>query len=118
MAILIDSVDDLQAYLVAVRERATHHAPNVDEVLLALAGAVVLFKDPGTALQVRSHRGTMANVLWATIGGTRYTFTYNHTHQAVEVRERTLRGQPVAQFNDSTTADRTLATFSRLSNRQ
>jgi hypothetical protein len=44
----IASVDVLQQYIQGVMARAEHHANNVDEVALAVAGAVVWRKEGET----------------------------------------------------------------------
>lgn len=98
----LETVDDLQLYLRGVNDRAVHHAGNVSEVVLALVGAVALFKDGGSEIEVRTHEGEMANVLWVHVAGRRLAFAYNHAAAAVEVRERTQRGPAIAAFFNST----------------
>lgn len=102
MSRTVRTIDDLQEYLRGVARRAEHHAQSVDEVILALAGAVVLFKDAGTELEVRTHAGQTANVLWVTVGGTVYALAYNHNTHRVEVREGTTRGRVLHDFDDAT----------------
>lgn len=46
MSRTVVQVDALQEYLLRVLDRASHHAGNVREAILTVAGAVVLFKDP------------------------------------------------------------------------
>jgi hypothetical protein len=65
MALTINTVDEFQSYLNGVMTRATEHGPNVSAVVPALAGAVVLFKDSGTQLEVKTYAGAPANILWA-----------------------------------------------------
>lgn len=101
---VIATIDQLQTYLSGVSARADHHAQGVSEVVLAIAGAVVLFKDPGTDLQILVREGNTGNVLWLHIGGERYAISYNHRDQAVEVRERTTRGDALASFDNHSTA--------------
>ena len=100
----IDDIDVLQQYIRGVVERAEHHAPGVDEIALALAGAIVWRKEG--RLRALERDGEMKNVLWVTIGQTRYALSYNHNSAAIEVREQTVQGRTLASFtNDSPLAD-------------
>ena len=74
----IISVNEFQQYLTGAADRAEHHAQNVSQVILALAGAVVLFKDQDEDIRVKTYRGSLANVIWVKINGTRYALSYNH----------------------------------------
>jgi hypothetical protein len=71
MARSLQTVDQLQQYLTSVMSKAIHHGPNVNSVILTLAGAVVLYKDRGTQVQARTYRGSLANVLYVSIRRTR-----------------------------------------------
>jgi hypothetical protein len=66
----IASVDVLQQYIQGVMARAKHHANNVDEVALAIAGAVVWRKE--REIEVMTREGDVRNVLWVRINGNRY----------------------------------------------
>src|SRR3972149_5562807 len=114
MPLTINNVDQLQQSLDGVSGRATHHAPNVNEVILALAGAVVLFKDPDTQLEVRTYRGSPANVLFLNINGTRYVLTYNHQQQSVDIKRNSVRGQVVGSFTNATSPRQILQIFQAL----
>jgi hypothetical protein len=114
MTAVLQSVDDLQQYLAGVNDRAQHHAHSVNEAVLALAGAIVLFKDPGTDLEVKTYAGETANILWAMINGRKYAFAYHHDGR-IEVRDRTLCGDVVASIQNDTPIAEILRTFERLS---
>ena len=45
MATKVNDVDTLQQYLTSVIERTDHHARQVDEIVFALAGAIIWRKD-------------------------------------------------------------------------
>lgn len=103
---VITTVDELQRYLGGVSERAEHHAGEVGEVVLAIAGAIVLFKDRGSELRVMAREGVAKNLMWVMIGGERYVFTYNHDNETVDVKEGTVRGAVIRSFDNRTpTAD-------------
>ena len=114
MAFTINTIDRLQQYLSGVSERATHHAPNVNEVILALAGAIVLFKESGTPLEARTYQGAPANILYVWILGNRYAFCYDHQQQSVIIRRNNVRGPDVGSFSNTTTPAQILQIFASL----
>jgi hypothetical protein len=114
MTTQLQDVNDLKSYLMGVIDRAEHHAPNVKQICLALAGAVVLYKDSDQPLEVRGSRGDFKNVLWAHINGTRYAFSYNHKQQTIEIRRGSLRGTPAASFSNQTPTSQILQIFDDL----
>ncbi len=114
MAIRVNDVSTLNRYLNSVVEKARHHAPYVQEVVLTLAGAVVLYKDPDEPLQVRTRSGSLANEIWAIVHGNRYAFAYNHRNQSVEIRRGSQRGRPVASFNNTTAVADVIRIFENL----
>jgi len=93
--------------------RAVHHAPQVKEVLLALAGAVVLFKDAESKIKVRTHSGKTANVLWVEIKQKEYALTYNHNDHSVDIKLG-LRGKTLASFDNKTSVQNILKIFENL----
>ncbi len=96
----VSSVDVLQQYIRGVMERAEHHANSVDEICLAVAGAVVWRKEG--ALEVMAHEGDMKNVLWLRVNGQRYALSYNHDLRCIEVRQRSIKGAVLASFTNTT----------------
>src|SRR3954463_9769531 len=100
MAMTITTIDEMQGDLQGVVGRADHHARQVNSIVLPLLGAVVLYKDPGTEIEVRTYAGSPANMLWCWIGGHRYAFVYNHATQNVDMRDRTGQGEVVAEFHN------------------
>jgi hypothetical protein len=98
----IASVDVLQQYIQGVMARAEHHANNVNEVALAIGGAVVWRKEG--EIEVMTREGDMKNVLWVRINGNRYALSYNHEQGCIEVRARNTQGQVLASFTNANTA--------------
>ncbi len=96
----VTNVDILQQYIRGVMERAEHHANNVDEICLAIAGAVVWRKDG--EIEVMAREGDMKNVLWFRANGPRYALSYNHDQHSIEVRERNTQGDVLASFTNAT----------------
>jgi hypothetical protein len=96
----ITDVDVLQEYIGGVMVRAEHHANNVDEIALAIAGAIVWRKQGD--LRVMAHGGDMKNVLWVRINGHRYALSYNHAAGTIEVRDGSIQGAVLASFSNGT----------------
>lgn len=92
----IVSINQLSEYLRGVKERADHHAKNVNSVILALLGAVILFKDADD-IEI------LTNVIWVRIKGTRYAFRYNYDEETVEIRRDSLQGPVAASFDNTST---------------
>lgn len=102
----VSEVDMLRQYIRGVMDRAEHHARGVDEVILAITGAVLWRKDDERDLEVHEREGDLKNVLWVWIGGNRYALSYNHSSGQIEVRQGSTRGTVLASFsNDSSAPD-------------
>jgi len=95
-------------------ERADHHANEVEEIALALAGAIVWKKDEDRDIEVMQHQGDTKNVLWVYIKGNRYTFSYSHSAKAIEMREGTTRGSVLHSFSNQTKLSDLHAAFESL----
>jgi hypothetical protein len=96
---MVSSVDVLQQYIQGVMARAEHHANNVDEIALAIAGALVWRKDG--EIEVMTREGDMKNVLWVRVNGNRYALSYNHEQGCIEDRERNTQGNVLASFTNA-----------------
>ncbi|MBI5179296.1 MAG: hypothetical protein HZA04_08595 [Nitrospinae bacterium] len=94
----VPDVNLLRDYLRGVLDRADHHANNVNEVALAIAGAVVWIKDD-KPLEVRAMNGEVKNVLWFWVSGNRYALSYNHDIGQIELREKSTQGKSIASFS-------------------
>lgn len=98
----VPDVDTLQKYLTGVLTRADHHAGNVNEIALAVAGAIVWRKD-SSPIEVMTHSGDMKNVLWVTMqSGQRYAFSYNHQAGAIEIRQGSTQGAVTHSVTNAT----------------
>jgi len=101
MPLAVQDVDTLQQYISGVMDRADHHAGKVSAAVLALAGAVIWRKD-AAPLQAMAQDGGLKNVLWVSIRGHRYAFSYNHPQQQIEMRAGTTHGAVLHTFDNST----------------
>lgn len=98
----VTEIDVLRDYLRGVMDRADHHAQNVNDVSLSVAGGVVWRKDDDP-LKVMTREGRMANVLWFKVNRRRYALSYNHDTGEIELRENSIQGSVVASFSNSMT---------------
>lgn len=101
MALSVNDVDTLQDYIKGVLTRADHHAGKVNEIVLALVGAIVWKKD-NLPIKVMEREGIAKNVLWVNINKHKYAFSYNHETQKIEMRKDTIRGSILNQFDNNT----------------
>jgi integron cassette protein len=96
----VDEIDDLQEYVTGVMERADHHAGDVGEIALAIAGALIWRKEG--EIKVYERQGKMTNALWVTISGKKYALAYNHDAKTIELREGSIQGSVVKSFTNRT----------------
>jgi hypothetical protein len=99
----VEEVAELQSYLRGVLNRADHLADNVNEVVLALTGAIVWRKGP-EPIRVYTQKGKTGNVLWAHIAGKKYAFSYDHVNGTIEMRSESIQGPVVRTFSNADTA--------------
>lgn len=109
----VTDVDRLRDYIRGVMERADHHAEHVNEVALALVGAIIWRKDDDP-IEVRVHDGEMKNVLWFKVEGERYAFSYNHRTNSIELRQGTTHGAVMGSFTNATPCSEVRRAFEQL----
>jgi hypothetical protein len=109
----VAATDLLRDYIAGVMDRADHHAAGVNEIVLALAGALVWRKDKDP-VEVTVRDGDMKNVLWFRAGGTRYALSYNPRSGAMELRESGTQGQLMGSFTNSTPCSEVRRIFEQL----
>ena len=102
MSLTVTEIEELRAYLKGVMDRADHHAGNVNEIALALVGAILWRKNDDEPIKVMVREGETTNVLWVRIGQKRYAFSYNHTERCIELREGGLQGATLYIFSNGT----------------
>ncbi|MBF0520758.1 MAG: hypothetical protein HQK92_13685 [Nitrospirae bacterium] len=97
----VTDVNILRDYLQGVMVRAGHHAQDVNEIALAIAGAIIWRKDD-KPLEVMVQQGEMKNVLWVKINNQRYALSYNHSTTEIELRKGTTQGSVIGTFKNNT----------------
>jgi len=96
----LTDIDVLQEYIAGVMANAAHHAGRVEEIALAVAGAIIWRKDG--PIRVWERQGRMTNALWATINGRDYFFSYNHDDETIDVHADGKGGDVLASFSNAT----------------
>jgi hypothetical protein len=114
MPLTVTEIEDFRTYVCGVMEKAGHHAENVKEIVLALAGAILWRKNDAEPIRVMAHNGEMKNVLWVRIGPNRYAFSYNHDAGEIEMRLGSTQGQTVHTFSNSTSLSQVRQIFENL----
>ncbi|MGJ0484319.1 MAG: hypothetical protein ACR65R_07280 [Methylomicrobium sp.] len=102
MALIVTEIEELREYFNGVMNRADHHAGNVNEIALALVGAILWRKEDDEPIKVMTRNGETTNVLWVGIKGIRYVFSYNHSKGQIEMRKDSIQGFTIHSFNNST----------------
>jgi hypothetical protein len=109
----VTDVDVMRDYLRGVMNRADHHAQQVNEIALAVAGGVIWRKNDDP-LEVMVREGDMKNVLWFKVNDQRFTLSYNHGTSEIELRRGTTQGSIIASFSNATTASQVRTVFGNL----
>ncbi|MFA5982380.1 MAG: hypothetical protein WC782_00010 [Methylococcaceae bacterium] len=102
MALTVTEIEELRSYLNGVMNRADHHAGKVNEIALALAGAILWRKNDEEPIKVMVRDGKTTNVLWVRVGIKRYAFSYNHDAGQIEMREGGIQGPILHTFTNET----------------
>lgn len=98
--ILIQSINALNEYLNGVMNRANHHAKNVNEVALTIAGAIVWRATED--IQVRSNNSrSPGNVLWFYVKSRRYVLSYNQQTETIDLLDSSIDGKVLHSFDNS-----------------
>jgi hypothetical protein len=115
MPVPVSDLDTLRTYLRGVLGKTKHHAPNVDEIVLALAGGVIS-RQGSTPLEVRAApSGGMGLTLTFTSSRRhRYCLSYNHTDKRIELREKSFMGPVLHSFANATPVADVAAIFAAL----
>lgn len=99
MAATIATIKILQKYLNGVMKRADHHANNVNEIALAIAGGI-LWKSSAD-VKVMTRNGEMKNVLWLQTNDKLLCFVFNHDTGNIDIRDNGIQGKTLVSFNNT-----------------
>jgi integron cassette protein len=115
MPVEVSEVEKLREYLRGVLGAAQHHANNVDQIVLALAGAVIARKD-NSPLQVRAGKTKeMGNALTFTSArGNTYALSYNHSTRQIDLKQGNSHGPVTHSFDNLTPIAQVATIFAQL----
>ncbi len=99
MSVRIENIKLLRDYVQGISSRSLHHAHNVNEVIFPLIG-LVLLKSEGDIL-VRDQDGELKNVIWFTIGNSRYSMKYDHHKNVITLHFGSSTGEIIHEFRNS-----------------
>ena len=99
MSVVISDLQVLHEYINGVMGRSDHHAFDVNEIALAIAGGVAWRADEIRALE---RNGEMKNVVWFAINGVWYALSYQHTPAQIKLLQGSLQGAIIATFTNAT----------------
>lgn len=114
MTISLTTADDLQEHFLGVLGRSAHHAGEVNEVLLTLAGAMLWRKRPGDPIRVNTKEGAGGNVIWFHIDEALYALRYNHDDRVIELRAGGRKGELLRTFTNATPTKEVVEVFAGL----
>lgn len=105
-AVTVSGVEVLHAFVRSVIIRSKHHAEELTQISLTLAGAILWKKDPDIEIRVRT------NVLWVQMGGRRYAFAYVQGNGGkIEMRADSQQGPALHVFTNATTSAEVIRIF-------
>lgn len=94
---------EIDAFIDKVINEAAHHAPAVELIIFPLSQAVRsklnLAQD---RVDIYERLGQMARTCWVVISGKRYVFSYNYDDQKIDLRDRSIQGAVIFQFDNQT----------------
>ncbi|EOC9238138.1 hypothetical protein IM264_18160 [Enterobacter cloacae complex sp. P34C] len=115
MAIKAKDIEILHQYAQGVMERSEHHAKYVGVVALTLIGGVIWKAMPGS-IEIRTHKGSLANMVWWKSEDTnkKYAISYNHDTLEIEIRGDSAKGEVLFSLSNSTKPEDVLKMLSQL----
>lgn len=104
MARRLTTNNQINAFINKVTAEANHHASGVAQIILPLSQAVrARLNLAQDRVEVYERLGQMARTCWVTLGGKRYVFSYNYSTIKIDLRDGSLQGPLVFQFDNRTT---------------
>jgi hypothetical protein len=103
MPVAVNDLVMLRAYVRGVLGKAKHHAQNVDEIVLALAGGVIS-RQGSLPLEVRKapSGGLGLTLTFTSARRKRYCLSYNHVAKEIELREKSYKDPVLHSFDNAT----------------
>ncbi|PSF38458.1 hypothetical protein C7H19_05595 [Aphanothece hegewaldii CCALA 016] len=114
MALKLTDINMLQDYINGMMARVDHHGGPVNEIILALIGAILWKKDEDRPILIREKNGSSKNLIWTHIKGVKYAFCYNHFTQEIEMYKNGMKGELITTFTNETSFKDIRKVFSNL----
>ena len=93
----------IDEFIVKVSADASHHAPQVENIIQLLEKEVRAKLTLGPdKIEVYERNGKIARTCWVTINKVRHVFTYNYNDKKIDLRSGSLQGATVYQFDNNT----------------
>lgn len=94
---------EIDAFIGRVLTEANHHGANVNKIIQLLSDEVRKYLNLGTdKVEVYERKGNLARTCWVTLGKNRYVFSYNYESAKIELRDKTLQGKKIFDFDNNT----------------
>jgi len=104
MARRLTTDDEIDVFIGKIIDEAQHHASDVVGIIMPLSQVVRerlnLARD---SIEVYERNGKLARTCWITLAGNRYVFSYHYAEKKIDLRERSLQGRSIYQFDNQTT---------------
>jgi Integron cassette protein VCH_CASS1 chain len=115
MPVSVNNLQTLKTYVRGVLGSAKHHAPNVEEIVLALAGAVVSRMNAAPLeVQGTPKSGMGLALRFTSTRGRRYALSYDHATQSITLKQGSSQGPILHNFTNATPLSQIAQIFSSL----
>ncbi|UWP90193.1 hypothetical protein [Aliiroseovarius crassostreae] len=103
MARKLTTNQEIDAFIAKVITEANHHGGNVEHVIQPLSDEVRKRLNLAVdTVSVYERNGNLARTCWVTIQGSRYAFSYNYDSKKIELRDRSIQGTKIFDFENAT----------------
>ncbi|MGJ4881517.1 hypothetical protein [Bradyrhizobium sp. SZCCHNPS1003] len=114
MSIKLNIDSTTKKYTDGVVGRIEHHAKEVEAAFAAIMGFVLVYSDSGSMAVREGRVQEIGNMGWAEFGGRRVAFRYEHATRKIEVRDGSVQGPMLADFDNNTELTALLDFFKNL----
>jgi hypothetical protein len=103
MALKLTTNQDIDYFIAKVIGEAHHHGGNVEHIIQPLSDEVRKRLNLNLdKVEVYERNGNLARTCWVTLQGLRYAFSYNYQAEKIELRDHSIQGAVLFQFDNAT----------------
>ena len=103
MARKLSTDAEIDDFIEKVLEAAEHHGGKVKDVILPLSEAVrARLNLVVDTVSVYERNGELARTCWVTLSGKRYAFSYDYADEKIDLRDGSIQGANIAEFDNHT----------------